>query len=81
MRRRLCVEVFDREGKLCKSLTAGHLDACRTITILYESESDQKKMSDQILTEKIDHFNLIEGMITIHYTSGAFVEITRIFEP
>jgi hypothetical protein len=88
MKKKLKIEVYqviNGKNLLTHKIICGHLDATRNITTL--SECDISKNFDEsrnfyereaFLTEKIDYFNIFEGMITIYYQSGAFMEISRL---
>lgn len=90
MKRRLLIEAYqiDKFGIPFKTsrLICGHLDATKNITILFECRKVLKdqtatlKAFDVHIPEKIDHFNIIDGMITIYYEDGNYLEITRYFD-
>jgi hypothetical protein len=40
--------------------------------------SKDSKGNDLHIPEEIDHWNIFEGMVTIYYKSGFFIEIVRI---
>jgi hypothetical protein len=84
--KRLKIEVFNDQAQKRKTVICGHIDASRHITVLSESEvtinlgpsKDKPNNKDLVITDKIDHFNIFEGMITIYYSSGGYIEITKI---
>lgn len=84
MKRKLLIECYDKDAKPFRRIICGHLDASNHITILSESETqfeDNKVIeykSREVIPDKIDHFNIFGGMITIYYKSGCFIEISRI---
>lgn len=55
-------------------------DATSRITILSESVMVGKKCQphDYHLAYEIDHWNIIEGMVTVYYKNGLIMEVTRI---
>jgi hypothetical protein len=66
-----------------KTIIAGHLDATRNITVISRCEVniENRKLDidDLHIPIKIDHFNICEGMVTIYYQDGHFLEISRIY--
>jgi len=84
--RKLQIKLFDSAYNCIESIVCEHLDACKSMTILSHSYIQTKtyKRGDPgetySIPEKIDHFNIFEGMITIYYTSGFEMEITRIHD-
>jgi hypothetical protein len=82
--RRLQIKFFevnkDTLAPICRRvINCGHLDASKHITILTDCTTNTNlKISDMHIPEKIDHFNIYEGMITIYYQDSHFLEITRI---
>jgi hypothetical protein len=76
--RKLVIEVFtpDNQKPIIK-LIAARFDATKHITVIGRA-TNYKEPENLRLIEEIDHFNLMEGMITIYYRSGAYMEITRL---
>lgn len=81
MMRKLKIEVLDEHGRVWKKVICVHVDSTKNITVLSECEIkigvDQLDTTELIIPEKIDHFNIYEGMITIYYQCGKTIEITR----
>lgn len=83
--KRLKIEVFSDQAQHRKTIICGHIDASSHITVLSESEcnfnlgpsKDKSENKDIVITENIDHFNIFEGMTTIYYRSGGYIEITK----
>lgn len=80
---RLQIQLFDEHNILEKKIVCGHLDSTRSITILsdaepFSSQNPGTSYIDIIIPEKVDHFNIFEGMTTIYYKSGHYIEVTRI---
>jgi hypothetical protein len=74
--RYLQIEAFDKDNNIIFKVRATRLDVSNILTII--STSVTNKESDNIrLLDCIDHWNIIDGMITIYYESGAVMEITR----
>lgn len=75
------------ESNICvQTIICSHLDACNSMTILSESivttglQLQSKKPITINIPETIDHWNIIEGLITIYYNSGYIMEIQRIHD-
>lgn len=79
MTKKLQIKVYDSQNNCIHSIISGHLDSSRNITVLSESEIEGKNVKDIILPLKIDHYSIFEGMITIYYTDGHYLEVTRIY--
>lgn len=71
------IQVFDKDNNLWLTMISQHVDASRNVTLFYENLIDEFQVKEFTLPEKIDHINIFEGLITIYYTSGKFIEITR----
>jgi hypothetical protein len=84
--RKLGIKIFDAAHNCIESIVCEHLDACNSMTILSHSYVQSKiyKKGDPgetyTIPEKINHWNLMDGLITIYYTSGFEMEITRIYD-
>jgi hypothetical protein len=80
--RKLRIDLYDPRGKLLKTIIAGHVDACRSMTIISESFlyfSDKKPFDYTYHCPwNLEHSNIIEGIITLYYKHGYFMEISRI---
>lgn len=75
--RKLKINVFDEDDKQIFKVTAARLDATSNITII--GYSTNCKTSEYLrLVDEIDHWYLMDGMITIYYRSGCYMEITRL---
>jgi len=68
---------------LCTILCSG-LDASKHSTILsesvvrYKDKPSSEFINHYAIPEEIDHFNIIEGMITLYYRNGFYLEISRV---
>jgi hypothetical protein len=86
MKKLFKIELYNSVAQCRKTIVCGHIDASRHITILSESVIDVKlnvtkdiaDLHDVIIAEAIDHFNIFEGMVTIYYRSGDYIEITKL---
>lgn len=84
MRRRLVIKAYDQDHKLTEQIICGHLDASNHITTLYESYVSTKTYPQGArgetihIAELIDHWNIIDGCITIYYKNGCELEIIRV---
>lgn len=66
-----------KSNKVLQTLIAARLDATKCITVISESLSLTEKSTVR-LPYGIDHWNIIEGMITIYYKNGLIMEVTRV---
>ncbi len=86
MLRKLKIEAFNlSENGLpvkVKELICSNIDATKRLTCIYAAEiveSNKTRYCDFFLTEHIERFNIIDGLVTVYYQSGAFIEISRIY--
>ena len=69
-----------------KLIRCSKLDSCKSMTILFSSEVDilnngvLKPAGNIHLAESLDHFNVFEGVVTIYYENGDYMEVTRVVE-
>ena len=85
MKRKLQIEFYQviNDLPVCThKIICGHLDACKSITILSDCtvhvdglEFHEEEVSQ---AEQIDHFNIVAGLITIYYKNGSYMEISRL---
>jgi hypothetical protein len=85
MTTKLQIQLFDEYNISKRKIVCGHLDSTKNITILsdaepFSSQNPGTSYTDVIIPEKVDHFNISEGMTTIYYKSGHYLEIRRINE-
>ena len=84
MKRRLVIKAYDQDHKLTEQIICGHLDASNKLTTLFESFVINKTYSEGYkgdtirIAELIDHWNIIDGCITIYYKNGCELEIIRV---
>jgi len=76
--KRLKIEVYDRDRTVVHTLICEHLDVCNSMTIIGRTYKDGDDPQNYYFPEKITHFSLMEGMITVYYETGYEMEITRI---
>lgn len=79
MKRLLKIEVYNGKHEVLQSVVCGHLDATKNITVLSESRLNGIDVSRLVIPEKIENKIIENGIITIFYESGIFIEISRIY--
>jgi hypothetical protein len=85
MKRKLSIRIYKPDNTCIEHIICEKLDACRSMTIMSHSYIVDKNNSttgpgnDYHLAESMDHFNMFEGLITIYYKSGFYMEINRIY--
>jgi len=73
---KLQIEAFNESGERCAKIIAVHIDASQHRTIISQSWSE--KFSDDIyITENLVKYNIFERLITLYYSSGHYLEITK----
>jgi len=78
--KKLKIEIFNEKNEVVKTVTAKHLDASRHLTLISISESNSFDESQMIrLLETLEHINIYEGLVTLYYTNGYFMEISRTY--
>lgn len=82
--RRLLIKIFRSEDhRLETTVICEHLDASDNVTNLYRySIPGLPILKDHIseiycIPAKIDHWNIVDGLITIYYKTGFEMEIQR----
>ena len=82
--KKLSIKIIESESnKTIESIICQHLDASAHLTTLSNTIFKRPGQSDKfyklyVIPAKIDHWHLMDGLITIYYTSGFEMEITRI---
>ena len=76
--KRLKIQVFNEKHDPVHTIICEHLDVCNSSTIIGRTYRPGEDPSNYYFTEKVDHFSLMDGMITVYYESGYEMEITRI---
>ena len=84
--RKLSIKLFDKNNVIQEQLICGKLDATNNITILSECFFIKKTNTslngkDLHIPANIKSWNIFEGLVTIYYESGLFMEISRINDP
>jgi hypothetical protein len=86
--RKLLIKIFrSSDHVLTETIICQHMDATNKSTALYGfsfvglKEFKQKEFQCYTMPAEIDHWNLIDGLITIYYKSGFEMEISRITQP
>jgi hypothetical protein len=80
----LKIKVIESKSDECiRTLLAKKIDASKHITVINESESfkEHERFDWLRLPFEIDHFNVVEGLITIYYSNGYEMEISRVDIP
>lgn len=75
--RKLEIKFYTPEGAEVARITAGRIDACESCTIISESKND-KFTQDHYFTDKLDHIDIFEGLITLYYEGDHYLEIRKI---
>jgi hypothetical protein len=79
--KKLSIRVLNSNEIVIQTLICHHLDAVNSHTLLIQTNevNGRKCFVDQFcIMEKIDHWNIMDGLITIYYNNGLKMEISRI---
>jgi len=83
--RRLLIKIFDsKTHKQLESIVCHHLDATERVTVLSRVSFKHNEVLKTDITDiytipvRIDHWNIVDGLITIYYSTGFEMEISRI---
>ena len=57
-------------------MIAGRVDACENCTIISESNNGTF-VKDHYFSDKLDHFNIFQGVITLYYEGDHYLEIRK----
>lgn len=83
MEKRLKVTVFTPDGLEAFPMTAKHMDVTSRVTHFYNARftADDSRHYEEhfIIPAAIDHYNMIDGLLTLYYKNGFFVEVRRIY--
>jgi len=84
MKKLLAIEAYNSDGVCLQKIICGHMDACKTMTLLSEAviigkSIQSEKPKELLLTEKLIRKNIQDGLITLYYESGHYLEIQRIY--
>lgn len=74
--RKLKIEAIDSDNNTMFKVIAVRVDATGILTVVSTSESHKEKDCIRLVSD-IDHWNIIDGLVTIYYTNGNILEITR----
>lgn len=75
--RKLKIQLIDKENRPLETITAVKFDSTKEITIISLCNGTCEKNVIRLL-DRIDHWNIFAGMVTVYYKSGCLIEITRI---
>ena len=84
--KKLKIEAYDKDNVLLFRTIAHRIDSTRRMTIIstsethFSSEERESEKNNIRFISKVDHFNIIAGMVTIYYENGSFLEITRFYD-
>lgn len=75
------VVLFDPDGAMVWSKIINHLDSSSWKTTMYTIKKGDlgfKEYDNNFIAQHLNHVNLYEGMLTLYYDNGIYLEITRI---
>lgn len=72
------IQLFDENNILEITFISQHIDCTRHTTLFFDNVIDDLIVTEFIIPENIDHINIFEGLITIYYINGKFVEISKL---
>ena len=91
MTKKLEIKAYDDKCNLLFTCIAAHFDCLinsysivqniNLIKFVYADRSGSKEFHnypDWFIAEKVDHFNTCEGIVSLYYESGNFLEIRRL---
>jgi hypothetical protein len=83
--RKLSIKLYDKNNVIQEQLICGKLDATSHITILSQVYFIKKTFTplngkDLHIPINISSWNIFEGLVTIFYENGFFMEVGRINE-
>jgi len=73
---KLLIDAYTKDGNHCNRIIAAHIDASRNLTTISRSVPG-KFNEDYFISDKLDHFNIMAGMVTLYYYGGHYIEITK----
>ena len=79
--RLLKIDLFDEDYRKFQTIMAEHLDATSQLTFISSSQSwyESKKLCRSLhLPFELDHWNIMDGLVTIYYKCGCLMEISRL---
>jgi|WetSurMetagenome_2_1015567.scaffolds.fasta_scaffold898944_2 hypothetical protein len=75
-KRPLTIELFNERGESVAKIKAAYFLALNSFTQITESISNRCS-KDHYLIEKLTGVNSIDGLTTLYYQFGGFIEISR----
>jgi len=75
-KRPLTIELFNENGEPVAKIKAAYFLALNSFTHISESINN-KCIKEHYLTEKLTGINSIDGLTTLYYQFGGFIEISR----
>ena len=82
----LLIKLITPNGLCVERIISQHMDVCNSTTIFYCAliigKTYKKGFSgnDYHLIKDLDHWNIIDGLITLYYKDGYCLEVSRINE-
>lgn len=79
--RKLKVSIVNQSAEIIKELLCEHLDATPQHTCLHNliNETTNKIVQSMFcIPGTIDHFNIVDGVASVYYTSGISIEVRRV---
>jgi hypothetical protein len=73
---KLLIDAFTKDGEHCNRIIAAHIDASKNLTVISRSVVGKFK-EDLFITEKLEHHNIFEGLLTLYYSGGNYLEIKK----
>ena len=73
---KLLIDAYTKDGEYCNRIVAAHIDASERLTIISRSVPG-KFNGDLFITEKLVKYNIFECIITLYYSGGNYLEITK----
>lgn len=76
--KKLKIECFDKQNTVIKKIIAARIDVTCNLTVISTSETDKETKFIRWIDKQIDHWNIIDEMVTVYYKDLSFIEITFI---
>jgi len=73
---KLLIDAYTKDGEHCNRIVAAHIDASERLTTISRSIPG-KFNGDLFIVEKLEHFNIMEGLLTLYYSGGNYLEILK----
>lgn len=71
--------VFRQGDQTLEVVVCKRLDAVSSMTVCSDSKSSNSNVKGDLhFPYEIDHWNIVDGVITVYYKNGLIMEVTRI---